>query len=155
MSMFPHTVTLYSPTKIDTEDITRPRLVNQMTILKGVLLDATKAVNVLQSGLTTADAVELYIPYDVIAVDGAYADDIDNAPRKRYVGPVEYGMAEDKSEIWTLRANENDFFVKGVAVEAEDAKRGVIDLKYDDVYTISSVDDLDYGGLKHFEVGGK
>lgn len=155
MTMFPHTVTLYSPVRIATGDITRPRWVNQMTILKGVMLDASKAVNVIQSGLVDADSVELYIPYDVIAVDGAYADDIDNAPRKRYVGPIEYGLAEDKSEIWTLRANGNDFFIKGIAVEDEEATRQLIDMKYDNVYGITSVDDLDYGGLKHFEVGGK
>lgn len=156
MSMFPHTVTLYNTEQVrNPEDITRPFMVNHITILKGVLLDATKGVNVIESGLVDANSVELYIPYDVIAVDGAFANDIETSPRKKYVGPIEYWSAEDKAGLWTLQANNNNFFIKGLAVEDENASRTLIEMKYDDVYTISSVDDLDYGGLKHFEVGGK
>ena len=63
MSMFPHTVTLYNPeTKELPANDFKPTLVHHITVLRGVLLDASKGSNVNQSGLEGADAVNLYIP---------------------------------------------------------------------------------------------
>lgn len=68
-AMFPHAVTLYN-VAVETDKATfASTVVNHITILRGVLLDASKAVNVRESGLVGADAVNLYIPFGVEAVD--------------------------------------------------------------------------------------
>lgn len=66
----PHTVTIYNivqetdPTTLDEVEKV------YTTILRGVMLQASKGVNVRESGLESADAVNLYIPFSVEAVDG-------------------------------------------------------------------------------------
>lgn len=73
--MFPHTVTIYNVVTRETpESGFRPEQRSYITVLRGVLLDASKAVNVNASGLEGADAVDLYIPFDVEAVDGITGD---------------------------------------------------------------------------------
>lgn len=92
MSMFPHVVTLYNTKSIELpENKFEPTLVNHITVLRGVLLDASKGVNVNKSGLEGADAVTLYIPVNVDAVDGL------TGRKKRYVGPREFWNADDKT----------------------------------------------------------
>lgn len=155
MSMFPHTITVYN-TSIETDKATfEDKLVNHITVLRGVLVDASKAVNVRESGLVGADAVNLYIPFDVEAVDGVTGES------KQYLEPLEYWKLDDKSGFWTLsvsskqraKATDNDtFFIKGEVVEP-DATLEQIELNYDDVYDITKIDIKDFGGLQHFEVG--
>ena len=65
MDMFPHTVTLYNISEDSEYHIT-----SNITLLQGVLLDASKGVNVRTSGIEGADAVNLYIPFSVSALDG-------------------------------------------------------------------------------------
>lgn len=146
MSMFPHTVTLYNVTTEVDEDF-RETSVNHITILCGVFLDASKAVNVRTSGLEGADAVNLYIPFSVDARDGVTGE------AKRYAGPLEFWQAEDKGGLWTLSTGGNTFFVKGEAVEPE-ASVQLIEMKYDGVYNVTKVDEKNFGELKHWEVGG-
>lgn len=152
--MFPHTITMYNVeiyTNLATiEDV----IVNRITILRGVLLDASKAVNVRESGLVGADAVNLIIPFSVEAVDGV------TGAKKRYVEPVQFWRADDKSGIWTMSVgnpkkhgvNGSCFFVKGEAVHP-DLAVGAIEMMYNDVYDITSIDEKDFGGLLHWEVG--
>lgn len=146
MSMFPHTVTLYNVGKEDMVTFETP--VN-ITVLKGVLLDASKAVNVRASGLEGADAVNLYIPFDVDAVDA-----VSLFPR-RYMGSKEYDGEADKSGLWTLEPGEDCFFVKGEVVEPERDFQ-YIKAHYDDVYVVTKVDQKDFGtpDMQHWEVGG-
>lgn len=150
MSMFPHTVTIYNVTsEIDKATLTE-KLVNHMTILRGVLLDASKAVNVTRSGLEGADAVNLYIPFSVNAVDGL------TGQKKRYAPPMEFWRMEDKSGYWTLSVTGHGgktIFVKDEVVEP-DLTEEQISLAYDGVYNVTKVDEKDFGGLKHFQVGG-
>lgn len=154
MSMFPHTITMYN-VEITTDKATfEDVLVNHITILRGVLLDASKAVNVRESGLVGADAVNLYIPFDVEAVDG-----LTGAP-KRYVGPLEFWRTEDKSGIWTMSiggtkthgVNGSCFFVKGEAVHP-DLDVQTIEMMYEHVYDITTIDAKDFGNLQHWEIG--
>lgn len=155
MSMFPHIITVYN-TSIETDKATfEDKLINHITVLHGVLVDASKAVNVRESGLVGADAVNLYIPFDVEAVDGVTGES------KQYLEPLEYWKLDDKSGFWTLsvsskqraKATDNDtFFIKGEVVEP-DATLEQIELNYDDVYDITKIDIKDFGGLQHFEVG--
>lgn len=109
-------------------------------------MEASKAVNVRVSGLDSADAVNLYIPFDVDATDG------ETGEAKSYVGPVEFWPLVDKSKSWTLQPGQNCFVVKGEVVEA-DKDYQYIAAKYDNVYQVTKVDRMDFGGLAHFEVG--
>lgn len=156
MTMFPHTVTVYNVEIVTDKDTIENVLTNHITILRGVFLDASKAVNVLKSGLVGADAAMLYIPPSAQAVDGV------TGKKKRYVPPVEFWRSEDKSEIWTLSVggtktpgvDGSSFFVKGEVVDPDHDVQ-LIEMAYDHVYDITSVDDKDYGGLRHIEVGAK
>lgn len=146
--MFPHVVTLYNVVTEEDPSTFDETTVNHITILRGVLLDAVKAKNVNESGLVGADAVNLYIPIDVEAVDGVTGEP------KQYKGPVEFWRAEDKTGLWTLSTGENTFFVKGEAVHP-DWSAQKIDAAYDDVYNVNTVDFKDFGGdMSHWEVGG-
>lgn len=61
MNMFPHTITLYN-VSIETDTATfEDKLTNHITILQGVLLDATKAVNVRESGMEGPISVDVPI----------------------------------------------------------------------------------------------
>lgn len=151
-SMFPHTVTIYNViTRENPSEGFKPERKNYMTILRGVFLDASKAFNVNQSGLKDADAVDLMIPFDVEAVDA-----ITGEP-KTYIGPMELWRREDIDKLWTMsldgQGEGDSFFVKGEVVEPDLDFNG-ISMKYDGVYNITKVDELDYGGLPHWEVGG-
>ena len=63
MDMFPHTVTLYNISEDSEYHIT-----SNITLLQGVLLDASKGVNVRTSGIEGADAVNLYIPLSILSL---------------------------------------------------------------------------------------
>lgn len=138
----PHTVTVYSPV----EDPVTFEVTQHITVLRCVLMDASKASNVRTSGLEGADSVNLFIPFCVKAADGVSLLD------KTYVDPKEFESAADKSGLWTLRIG--DFFVKGEVVEDKDFQ--YINANYDDVYRITKVDKKDFGSesMRHFEVGG-
>lgn len=147
MKMFPHTVTLYTTiTESDPETLadTEKRYI---TVLRGVLLDAAKASNVRTSGLEGADSANLYIPFDVDAVDG------ETGESKTFVPAVEFFNAEDKNGLWTLSDGGNTIFVKGEIVQPE-YSTSLLEMKYGDVYTVTKVDCKDFGKLPHWEVGG-
>lgn len=146
-SMFPHTVTLYQ-IEATVDDKLNETTVNHITVLEGVLLIASKAANVRATGLEGADAVNLYIPFNVKAVDGV------TGAEKKYVDPVEDWKTEtDKSSIWTISIG--TVFVKGRVVEP-DASQTVLELGYDDVYRVTKVDKIDFGSpdMQHWEIGG-
>lgn len=145
----PHTVTVYNVVK-ETDPATFDDVTtNYITILRGVLLDATKGTNVRESGLEGADAVVLHIPFSVDAEDAA-------GNKKTYVPPMEYWRTADKSKVWTLSVDRNTFFVKGEVVEDEHATEEYINLMHDGVYTVTKVDEKDFGSahMRHWEVGG-
>lgn len=154
MSMFPHTITMYNVEIYTDPDTLKDVLVNHITILKGVLLDASKAVNVRESGLVGADAVNLYIPFNVEAVDGV------TGKPKKYADKLAFWAADDKSELWTMSVggtkthgvNGSCFFVKGEAVHP-DLPVDAIEMMYDDVYDITTIDQKDFGRLAHWEIG--
>lgn len=143
--MFPHTVTLYQ-TETVIDDKLNGTDVNHITVLEGVLLIASKAANVRSTGLEGADAVNLYIPFGVKAVDGI------TEKERTYVDPVEgWKFDADKSKIWTISIG--TVFVKDRVV-LPDATRTALELGYDDVYQVTKVDKLDFGGMPHWEIGG-
>ena len=145
--ILPHTVTVYNVVKETDATTFTETTTNYMTVLSNVLLDASKGANVRQSGLVSADAVTLYIPINVTAVDAVTGN------AKTYVEPMEFWAAEDKTDKWTLSTDKNTFFVKGNVVEAGKSVE-YISMKHSGVYDVSKVDEKDFGGLAHWEVGG-
>lgn len=154
-SMFPHTVTVYT-TSLEYDNEGNGVLTNHITVLRGVLLEASKGVNVRESGLVGADAVTLYIPFDVDARDGVTEE------KQEYVSPIEFFKLDDHAKFWTLSdgsgiegrdSEASTFFVKGEVVEP-DRNRDFMNRAYDDVYSVTKIDRMDYGGLPHFEIGG-
>lgn len=142
-TMFPHTVTVYN-VYANEEDYSET---NYIAVLRGVFLDAAKAVNVRETGTDGADAVDLYIPPTAEAVDGVTGKPV------RYVGPREFYNAPEKTGLWTLSDAQTTFFIKGEVVEPN-MDRQALEMAYDDVYSVTKVDVKDYGGLRHIEVGG-
>lgn len=159
MSMFPHTITLYN-VSVETDKATfESTVVNHITLLKGVLVDATKGVNTRESGLVGADSVIVYIPFGVEAVDAQTGEE------KKYLPPVEFWRAEDRSKFWTLAVSAKGaaldgytFFIKDVALPPDGTPPekvvSRVEAMYDHVYNITKIDEKDFGGLKHWEVGG-
>ncbi len=160
-TMFPHTVTVYNVEVSTDKETFQSRTVNHITLLRGVLLEAVKAVNVRASGLEGADAVDLYIPFAVKAFDGL------TGAEKTYLPPVEFWRSEEKEKHWTLAITAKGssldgytFFVKGEALPPEGVKPAlvaeVVEAAYDGSYHITKIDTKDYGSpdMQHWEVGG-
>lgn len=145
----PHTVTIYNIVQeIDPATLEEAEKV-YTTILRGVMLQASKGVNVRESGLEGADAVNLYIPFSVEAVDGK------TGAAKAYAKPQEFAKAADRSGLWTLSYKGNGgmtCFVKGEFV----SDNMTVVLSHDDCYNVTKVDAMDYGSpdMQHWEVGG-
>lgn len=145
----PHTVTIYNIVQeIDPATLDEAEKV-YTTILRGVMLQASKGVNVRESGLEGADAVNLYIPFSVEAVDGK------TGAAKAYAKPQEFAKAADRSGLWTLSYKGNGgmtCFVKGEFV----SDNMTVVLSHDDCYNVTKVDAMDYGSpdMQHWEVGG-
>ena len=145
----PHTVTIYNAVEeTDTNTFGEAQKL-YVTVLRGVMLQASKAVNVRESGLEGADAVDLYIPFGVEAVDGF------TGKAKTYAGPQRFYAAVDKSDLWTLSVDGNGgttFFVKGEFVTEDET----VALAQDDCYTVTKVDEMDFGSvdMRHWRVGG-
>ena len=94
----PHTVTIYNSVK-ETDQATFKDVTKlYVTILRGVLCEASKGANVRKTGLEGADAVNLYIPFSVEAIDGA------TGKPKKYVGPQEFYRATDKPDCGRFRS---------------------------------------------------
>lgn len=159
--MFPHTVTLYN-VETKTSPLTcRDETTNHITILKGVLLDETKSVairrslNARENGFTAADAITLYIPFGVRAINPA------DGAEKTFLPAAEFWSAENKSPFWTLSvgkqksgpASGSCFFLRGEGVHPDLDLSGLEALYTGNIFTISSVDTKDFGGLRHWEIG--
>lgn len=145
----PHTVTIYNVVQeIDPATLDEVEKV-YITILRGVMLQASKGANVRESGLEGADAANLYIPFSVEAVDGK------TGAAKAYAKPQEFVKAADRSGLWTLSYNGNGgetVFVKGEFI----SDNMTVVQYHDDCYKVTKVDAMDYGSadMRHFEVGG-
>lgn len=145
----PHTVTVYNIVR--ETDLSTLKEVDHIyiTILRGVMLQASKGANVRESGLEGADAANLYIPFTVEAVDGK------TGAAKTYAKPQEFVKAADRSGLWTLSYNGNGgetVFVKGEFI----SDNMTVVQYHDDCYKVTKVDAMDYGSadMRHFEVGG-
>ena len=106
-------------------------------IIEHVFWDDSKAVN-LNRGYDNADDVNVFIPKSQNDMSG-------------YVEPKQY----EGLNKWTLQIG--DFIVKGEVEEKEVSSIKELTSKYDNVFTISLIDDKDFGSssMHHFEIRGK
>lgn len=125
------------------------------TYLRGVFWDDVKQSNVIKSGLATVESVLICIPFSV------------NSDNKQYKSPKEYQKLtdEEKDNAFTFIANSQDMIVKGIVdyeidnTSSKTISEGLMYLRnnYDNVMTISVVDEKDFGSeaMRHWELGGK
>ena len=106
--------------------------------IENVFWDDSKGVN-LNKGYENADDVNIFIPKDKNDMSG-YTES------KFYIG---------LNNTWTLR--NGDFIVKGQTFENQVSSIKELKEKYNDVFTITLVDDKDFGSknMHHFEIRGK
>ena len=116
------------------------------TVLYGVHWENNKAVNVITSGLSTADGVTIFI-WDDVKTDG-----------KEYVSPKKYASLPSNmiEKYWTLEEGK-DRMITGIVYDTTSPV--IIDRfvsKYDDCMTVKSVDRRDFGSkrMHHWEVNG-
>ena len=107
-------------------------------LIDNVFWDDSKGIN-RNLGYENADDVNVFIPKSQNDMSG-------------YVEPKKY---KGLSNTWTLE--NGDFIVKGNTSESEVLSIKELVQKYDNVFTISLVDDKDFGSenMHHFEIRGK
>ena len=107
-------------------------------LIDNVFWDDSKGIN-RNLGYENADDVNVFIPKSQNDMTG-------------YVEPKKY---KGLSNTWTL--DNGDFIVKGNTSESEVLSIKELVKKYDNVFTISLVDDKDFGSenMHHFEIRGK
>ena len=107
-------------------------------LISNVFWDDSKGIN-RNLGYENADDVNVFIPKSQNDMTG-------------YVEPKKY---KGLSDTWTLE--NGDFIVKGNTSESEVLSIKELVRKYDNVFTISLVDDKDFGSenMHHFEIRGK
>ena len=107
-------------------------------LIDNVFWDDSKGVNI-NTGYEKADDVNVFIPKSQNNMNG-------------YVEPKKY---KGLNNTWTLE--NGDFIVKGNISENEVLSLKELAKKYDNVFTISLVDDKDFGSknMHHFEIRGK
>lgn len=129
--MFIHTITLYN--KISDSNW-------QRTVLSGTYWSDVKGATIRKTGVVSDNSLQLFIPLNV-------------RTNRTYKPHKEWQKSLDKSEFWTLQ--NGDIVVKG-DVDYE-IKRSPSELmaQFDDVRTITAVDDNAFGNIGHWEVSGK
>ena len=107
-------------------------------LIDNVFWDDSKGIN-RNLGYENADDVNVFIPKSQNDMNG-------------YVEPKKY---KGLNNTWTLE--NGDFIVKGNTNENEVLSIKELVQKYDNVFTISLVDDKDFGSerMHHFEIRGK
>lgn len=134
MTMFPHTVTVLN--KIESDD----GVLYLPTVLEGVLYVTSRSSSRTTTGSDNKDDIKCTIPFKV-GVD------------KPFISRLDYNkLADDeKANYWTL--SKEDIIVKDIITDSQISLK-MINNKYEDKMVVSFVDTLDFGGLKHWQVGG-
>lgn len=131
MGMMNDTVTVYN--KYIASNVERWK----RTVLPGVYWNAVNGAVLRKTGAASADSVVVIIPRSLPG----------------YTKPKAWEALPNKSGSWTVQAG--DMIVKGiVTIEITRSAAKELD-SYDDVLTITTVDDKDFGSLAHLEVSGR
>lgn len=107
-------------------------------LIEEVFWDDSKGINI-NAGYAEADDVNIFIPKTSKNMTG-------------YVEPKKY---KGLTNTWTLE--NGDFIVKGNTKEEKVSGIKELAKNYDNVFTVSLVDDKDFGSssMHHFEIRGK
>lgn len=104
---------------------------------KSCFIDSTEIVNTNANGMEDANTILVLLP---------------KSNCSKYLSPKQFKESENKEEHFTLQ--KGDKIVKGL-VEKEYTSMVDLMKEQDNVYTITAVDDRDYGTVQHFEIAGK
>lgn len=134
MKMFPHTVTVLNKVQSDDGVVYLP------TILKGVLYVTSRSSSKSTTGSDNKDDIKCTIPFKV---------NVD----KQFISKLAYDKLPDseKTNYWTLA--KDDIIVKDILTESQISLK-MINNNYDEKMVVSFVDTLDFGGLRHWQIGG-
>lgn len=134
MKMFPHTVTVLNKVQSDDGVVYLP------TILSGVLYVTSRSSSKSTTGSDNKDDIKCTIPFKV---------NVD----KQFISKLAYDKLSDdeKTKYWTLA--KDDIIVKDILTESQISLK-MINNNYDEKMVVSFVDTLDFGGLRHWQVGG-
>lgn len=104
-----------------------------------MFFDESKAENVKVSGITTADSVNIIIPFDV-----------EVEQNRQYKEPKQYQQFPQNA--WTIQ--ESDIIVKGL-VDRDIMTQSELEKAFDNVYLVNVIDTKQFGSLHfhHWEVG--
>ena len=131
MGMMNDTVTIYN--KYMASNVERWK----RTVLSGVYWNAVHGSVLRKTGAASADSVVVIVPRSLPG----------------YTKPKAWNALPDKSGSWTIQAG--DTIVKG-CITPEIARSAAKELSgYDDVLTVTTVDNKDFGRLAHLEVSGR
>lgn len=134
MTMFPHTVTVLN--KVSSDD----GVVYYPTVLKGVLYVTSRSSSRSTTGSDIKDDIKCTIPFKV-------------GVSKPFISRLDYNKLsdEEKKGYWTLA--KDDIIVKAEVTDTQISLK-TIDRVYEDKMVVSFVDTLDFGALRHWQVGG-
>lgn len=134
MTMFPHTVTVLN--KIESDD----GVFYLPTILEGVLYVTSRSSSRTTTGSDNKDDIKCTIPFKVKV-------------GKPFISRLDYNKLsdDDKVKYWTL--SKEDIIVNDIITGSQISLK-MINSKYEDKMVVSFVDTLDFGGLRHWQVGG-
>ena len=122
------------------DPVTRSEKYQRLQLL-GVVWQGSKGDSVLgKGGYIEVDKATIYIPW---------------ARGTNYLRPVAWQALSNKAGIWTLQPA--DFIVRGLITDeiTDSFTTAALTAKYDDVYTITTVETLNVGSpaLWHWRVG--
>ena len=134
MKMFPHTVTVLNKVQNDDGVFYLP------TVLSGVLYVTSRSSSKSKTGSDNKDDIKCTIPFKV---------NVD----KQFISKLAYDKLSDseKTHYWTLY--KDDIIVKDIITESQISLK-MINNTYNEKMVVSFVDTLDFGGLRHWQVGG-
>ena len=110
------------------------------TIIEKVFWNDSRAYNIRQTGLDSADAVTVFVPFDYEA-------------NKEYIDSEAYKTRDDIENYFTIQ--EGDRIVKGEVLEDIESSTD-LDKKFK-TFTITKVDKKDFGSkhMRHWQIGGR
>lgn len=134
MKMFPHTVTVLNKVQNDDGVLYLP------TVLSGVLYVTSRSSSRSTTGSDNKDDIKCTIPFSV-KVD------------KPFISRLDFDKLsnEEKAKYWTL--TKEDIIVKDIISNSQLSLK-TINSNYSEKMVVSFVDTLDFGGLRHWQVGG-
>lgn len=134
MTMFPHKVTVLN--KVQSND----GVLYLPTVLSGVLYVTSRSSARSTTGSDNKDDIKCTIPFSV-KVD------------KPFISRLDFDKLsdEEKAKYWTL--TKEDIIVKDIISNSQLSLK-TINSNYSEKMVVSFVDTLDFGGLRHWQVGG-